>query len=172
MQRLFFSLSLFGSRETERETPSLFFSKEKKEKERIGSRSIERKTGTRRSIYFWHVFAYIGTRHSRDYTSALQISHCNAQPRPIIYSLVQIELLKRIPSRSLLFPIKNSSKCVYLASTTFLILFRNKACEWTNEEDLQNVLEQRVGYILWNLNKGMRRPHEARPKNKKIRIFA
>lgn len=127
MQRLFFSLSLSGS--TERETAFLFFSKKKKEKERIGSRPIERKTGTRRSIYFWHVFAYIGTRHSRVYTSALQISHCNAQPRPIIYSLVQIELLKRIPSRSLLFPIKNSSKCVYLASTTFLILFRNKACE-------------------------------------------
>lgn len=110
MQRLFFSLSLSGS--TERETAFLFFSKKKKEKERIGSRPIERKTGTRRSIYFWHVFAYIGTRHSRVYTSALQISHCNAQPRPIIYSLVQIELLKRIPNRSLLFPIKNSSKCV------------------------------------------------------------
>lgn len=159
MQPFAYLLSLPGSRETERETLSLFFFRRRRRR-RNGSglvRSIE--TGTRRSIYFWHVFAYTGTRHSRDYTSALQISDCNAQPRPIICSLVQVEFLKRILSLGLLFPIKNSSKGVYLASTI-----------WTNEEnhDLQKFLERRVGCIFWNLNKGK----GGWARNKKIRIFA
>lgn len=50
MQPFAYLLSLPGSRETERETLSLFFSKKKKEKERVGSRSIDRN---------WHASIYL-----------------------------------------------------------------------------------------------------------------